>query len=103
MHGSKALLGIAAMVLAMLLLPLVDGLSKLLSTSYSAEQITWARNAVHALVILPLCLWQRRALQFTASRLHWLRGLAFVLMTLSYIVALSYICLLYTSPSPRDS
>lgn len=89
---SKALSGIAAMVLAMFLLPLVDGLSKLLSITYSAEQITWARNAVHAMVILPLCLWQWRndGLQFSRSWLHLLRGVAFVLMTLSYIVALSY-------------
>ncbi|MFT5112943.1 MAG: drug/metabolite transporter (DMT)-like permease, partial [Parasphingorhabdus sp.] len=49
----KPIVGIFAMFLAMAMLPVVDALLKSLVDVYSAEQITWIRNIVHAGLLLP--------------------------------------------------
>ncbi|MCG3266681.1 EamA family transporter [Yoonia sp. I 8.24] len=46
--------GIVLMSLAMLGVPVVDGIAKYLSTSYSPLFIGWARYAVAAMIVLPL-------------------------------------------------
>ncbi|MEE9335836.1 MAG: EamA family transporter [Granulosicoccaceae bacterium] len=48
--------GIALMCVAMLSIPLVDGIAKHLSGSYSPLYISWVRYAVASLLILPLGL-----------------------------------------------
>lgn len=52
----RTLLGIGLMALAMLLIPLVDGLAKHLSQTHSPLYISWARYAVACLVVLPIAL-----------------------------------------------
>ncbi|HKQ18657.1 MAG TPA: EamA family transporter [Candidatus Eisenbacteria bacterium] len=47
------MLGILLMAVAMLAVPIVDGLAKHLSVSYSPLFISWARYAVACLVVLP--------------------------------------------------
>jgi drug/metabolite transporter (DMT)-like permease len=89
------LAGILLMLLAMTLLPLVDALSKWLTGSLHAEQITWVRNLVHALVVLPLVL-LRHGLRGVLRHLDMaqgVRGLAFVLMTALYIHSLKHLAL----------
>ena len=84
--------GLAAMMCAMAVFPFMDALSKTLSDTYAPEQITWARNLVHAALILPLVLvrigW--REVVGGLSGLQVARGLAFVLMTSSYIAGLRW-------------
>lgn len=48
-HG----LGIALMAAAMMSIPLVDGIAKLLSSGHSPLFIAWARYAVASLIVLP--------------------------------------------------
>ena len=81
-------LGIAAMLLAMILLPISDALSKSLAVTYPPEQIAWVRNGVHAALLLPILFRHRGALHL--SGLHLLRGLAFVAMTVLFIAALAW-------------
>jgi drug/metabolite transporter (DMT)-like permease len=50
---SRPSLGVILMALAMLTIPLVDGLAKHLSTSYSPLFLGWARYAVACLIVLP--------------------------------------------------
>jgi hypothetical protein len=45
--------GVVLMILAMLSIPLVDGLAKHLSASYSPLFLGWARYAVASAVVLP--------------------------------------------------
>ena len=74
------------MLTAMVLLPIGDALSKLVVATYPAEQITWIRNLVHVLLVLPLAL--RGGGRMPLGGLHLLRGLVFMLMTVLYIAAL---------------
>lgn len=85
-------IGILAMLAAMILLPVVDALSKSLATTYPAEQITWVRNVCHALLILPLAIYWHGPRRLRPARPLWqlARGLAFVLMTTCYIAALRF-------------
>jgi drug/metabolite transporter (DMT)-like permease len=81
---------IACMLAAMSVMPVVDSISKHLAATYSPEQITWMRNLVHALVILPVAVAVNGVdgLQAQARLLQLVRAAAFVLMTTAYITAL---------------
>ncbi len=81
-------IGISAMVLAMVLLPISDALSKHLAVIYPPEQIAWVRNLAHAVLMLPVLFCHRSALHLSGA--HGLRALAFVLMTVCYIAALAW-------------
>lgn len=52
----RTLLGIVLMAVAMLMIPLVDGLAKHLSQTHSPLYISWARYAVACFVVLPFAL-----------------------------------------------
>ena len=51
--SSRVTLGLILMTIAMLSIPLVDGLAKHLSVSYSPLFLGWARYAVASLIVLP--------------------------------------------------
>jgi drug/metabolite transporter (DMT)-like permease len=51
--SSRLTQGVILMTLAMLSIPLVDGLAKYLSVSYSPLFLSWARYAVACLIVLP--------------------------------------------------
>ena len=76
--------GVILMALAMLTIPLVDGLAKHLSTGYSPLFISWARYAVASLIVLPF-----------AGRLHGLhifpaeQRISHILRTLFLIAAMT--------------
>ncbi len=72
--------------------PFMDALSKTLSGAYPPEQITWARNIVHAGLILPLVLFREGGGAILRGMRAWqlVRGLAFVLMTALYIAGLRW-------------
>ncbi|USG61776.1 DMT family transporter [Sneathiella marina] len=50
----KPALAIALMVLAMLLVPVMDGTAKLLMQDFDVVQVVWARYAFHFLTLIPL-------------------------------------------------
>lgn len=50
--------GILLMLMAMQIVPAMDGLAKLLSASYPVLQIVWARFFFHFLLLLPIILWR---------------------------------------------
>ncbi|MEM7195820.1 MAG: DMT family transporter [Pseudomonadota bacterium] len=80
------------MIAGMFCLPIVDALSKLVTTDYAAEQITFVRNLIHALVALPLVLYREspKAVFRHLNALQFLRGLFFVGMTVTYVFALRW-------------
>lgn len=51
--GNQTTQGVILMTAAMLFIPLVDGLAKYLSVSYSPLFLSWARYAVACLIVLP--------------------------------------------------
>src|SRR5690625_1286378 len=60
----------------MVLLPLMDGLAKLLSETYPVLQVVWARYLFHLLVLLPLLLRRYRPAELVpdSAGLQLLRG-----------------------------
>ena len=85
--------GIALMTLAMLLIPLVDGTAKFLSTAYSPFFISWARYAVASILVLPLAMRLYGWRMFPREQLgaHFLRTLFLVAAMTCYFLALSEI------------
>lgn len=86
----KPVVGIALMLGAMSVIPMLDVLAKWLSADYPVLQISWARFVFHALWLLPLLYWKK---------LHWwrmpsrpktqlLRSLMLTLATLFFFAAI---------------
>ena len=60
--AARSAIGIALMIVASLVVPLVDGIAKLLGSSHSPYFVAWARYATASLIVLPLTLiWYRSA------------------------------------------
>jgi drug/metabolite transporter (DMT)-like permease len=89
----RLLLGLGLMTLAMLTIPLVDGLAKYLSSGHSPFYIAWARYAVAAALVLPLALALRgrRALPRRNLGPHVLRTLFLMGAMTCYFVAIAEI------------
>ena len=49
------------MVAAMMVVPLMDGIAKHLSATFSVAQVTWARYFFHLIILLPVVLWRHGA------------------------------------------
>lgn len=81
------------MTLAMLSIPLVDGLAKYLSADYSPLFISWARYAVACGIVLPFAAARHGARVFPAERLvaHTLRTLFLGISTTLYFLAVARI------------
>src|SRR5262249_52127363 len=63
------LMGITMMAAAMLIVPMVDGIAKYLSHSYSPLFLGWVRYAVASLVVLPIAVRLYGKNLFPAERL----------------------------------
>ena len=85
--------GIILMIVAMLSIPLVDGLAKHLSANYSPLFISWARYAVACGIVLPFAAALHGARVFPAERLtaHCLRTVFLVAAMTLYFLAVARI------------
>ena len=83
--------GILLMTIAMLSIPMVDGLAKYLSAGYSPLFIGFARYAVAGLIVLPIAAARGGAQIFPAERRisHLLRTLFLVVSMTLYFLALA--------------
>jgi drug/metabolite transporter (DMT)-like permease len=92
---SRLSYGIVLMALAMLIIPLVDGLAKYLSTSYSPLFLSWARYAVASLIVLPSAAGIHGFHLFPRERRisHFLRTLFLVAAMTLYFLAIARISL----------
>lgn len=85
--------GMALMVLAMTLIPVMDGLAKLLSARYPTLEIVWARYFFHFVLLLPLVL-HRYGLGAFALQRPWLqlfRGSLLMVSTACFFGAIATI------------
>lgn len=91
--SSRQTTGIFLMVFAMLSIPLVDGLAKYLSASYSPLFLGWARYAVATFVVIPVAILRNGKRIFPAEgRLsHGMRTLFLVIAMSLYFLALARI------------
>ena len=53
--------GVLLMCGAMMVVPMMDGIAKHLSTTFSVAQVTWARYFFHLAILLPVVLWRHGA------------------------------------------
>jgi drug/metabolite transporter (DMT)-like permease len=85
--------GILLMTIAMLSIPVVDGLAKYLSAGYSPLFIGFARYAVASLIVLPIAAARGGAQIFPAEKRisHLLRTLFLVISMTLYFLALARI------------
>ena len=63
LENKQLLKGIALMLGAMSVVPMLDVIAKILSESYPVMQISWARFAFHTLWLLPLLYWQKAVIK----------------------------------------
>ena len=102
-------------LLAWVMLPIMDGFAKYLSADLPVLQITWARYFFTVVFIFPIMFFFfRKKLVWTDKpKLQFVRGLilltanicffyAISVISLAKALTLAFVCLLYTSPSPRD-
>lgn len=59
--SDSSLAGVALMLAAMAVVPLMDGVAKHLSATFAVLQVVWARYFFHLLILLPLVLWRHGA------------------------------------------
>lgn len=90
---SRATQGVLLMTLAMLSIPLVDGLAKHLSAAYSPLFIGWARYAVASLIVVPISVALHGHSVFPTERVlsHVLRTLFLVVAMTLYFLAIARI------------
>lgn len=55
------IIGVALMLMAMMVVPLMDGIAKHLSATFSVVQVTWSRYFFHLIILLPVVLWRHGA------------------------------------------
>ena len=82
--------GIALMVGAMMVVPFMDALAKLLSSRYPVLQLVWARFFFHFLLVLPIALWRHGGgvLAAPAPTLQVGRGLCLMGATICFFAAI---------------
>ena len=86
-------LGIGLMSLAMLMIPIVDGIAKHLSSDYSPLFISWVRYAVASLIVLPVVFFKRGRHIFPSENLgaHTLRTAFLVTAMTLFFLAIARI------------
>jgi len=82
--------GIALMIGAMVVVPFMDALAKLLSSRYPLLQLVWARFFFHFALVLPIALWRHGGGVLTPPRpmLQIGRGLCLTGATLFFFAAI---------------
>ena len=86
-------LGILLVLLAMSIVPAMDGIAKHLGETYSVFEITWARFFFHFLILCPIVFWRygRRAFHVPRFGLQVFRGGLLLLATICFFASLQWL------------
>lgn len=81
------------MIVAMMLVPLMDGTAKYLTADYPVLQIVWARYFFHLLTVLPFMLWKLRPADLLPRplSLQLVRALVLMADTFLFVAAMALI------------
>jgi drug/metabolite transporter (DMT)-like permease len=87
----RILLGVATIVAALIILPAMDAIAKLLSDHLASLEIAWARFVFHAAIVTPLALWKHggRVLRPAQPLMQAVRGLLLAFSALMFFYAIS--------------
>ena len=93
-----ALVGIGLVLLAFTILPVLDGIAKLMGERFHPLHITWGRYAFNMLILLPIVLprFGRRLLTPPRLGLQVIRGLCLLMATVLFFTALMYLTMAET-------
>jgi len=93
----QPILGITLMLGAMMVIPMLDVLAKMLTSDYPVLQVTWARFVFHTLWLLPFLFWKKLYWWHMPSRpkAQLLRSLMLTFATLFFFGAIQ------TNPIPN--
>jgi len=96
-NKKQPMLGIALMLGAMTVIPMLDVLAKMLTSDYPVLQVTWARFVFHTLWLLPLLFWKKHQWWRMPNRprAQLLRSLMLTFATLFFFGAIQ------TNPIPN--
>jgi drug/metabolite transporter (DMT)-like permease len=83
--------GMLLIVMAMSIIPVMDGLAKLLTARYPTVEIVWARYFFHFALLLPFVLWRYGRLTFQLKRpgLQIVRGSLLMVSTACFFGAIA--------------
>jgi drug/metabolite transporter (DMT)-like permease len=93
-----ALVGIGLVLLAFTILPVLDGIAKLMGERFHPLQLTWGRYVFNMLVLLPLVVprFGLRVLAPPRLGLQIVRGLCLLMATVLFFTALMYLSMAET-------
>jgi drug/metabolite transporter (DMT)-like permease len=93
MQAYRPWLGILFMCLASSFFPVMNGLAKLMSASYSSEQVVWARTLSHLVLVLAVVLprFGPRVLITKRPKIQFLRSCMLLSSTFMFFSALQFI------------
>ena len=93
MQAYRPWLGILFMCLASSFFPVMNGLAKLMSASYSSEQVVWARTLSHLLLVLAVLLprFGPQVLVTKRPKIQFLRSCMLLASTFMFFSALKFI------------
>jgi len=82
---------VALIIAALIILPAMDAIAKLLSNHLPSLEIAWARFLFHSAIMIPLALWQHggRVLRPARPLLQAVRGLLLAGSALMFFFAIS--------------
>ncbi|EPX80590.1 MULTISPECIES: DMT family transporter [Rhodobacterales] len=91
-QANSATIGLALMASASLIVPIVDGIAKLLGETLSPLLVAWARYAAATLVVLPIAVAMRgrRILPRLGLAMQFLRTLCLVIAMTLFFVSLQW-------------
>lgn len=89
----RPLLGVLLLFAGMQVLPVMDGIAKLLSSRYPLLEVVWARYFFHLALLLPVVLWRYRgrALRIAHPHLQLFRGVLMLGATGAFFAAIARI------------
>jgi drug/metabolite transporter (DMT)-like permease len=92
MMRSSELSGIVCLLVGLQLLPVVDGIARLLSAEYPVAMLVWGRYTFHLLIVMPVALWRhgRHALMPAGFALQLARGALLLACTFLFFLAVSH-------------
>lgn len=93
---SKGEIGIGLMALTMLMVPGIDAMAKVLSTSLAPGLVAWGRFVFQTAVLLPLMLIMRRRIRSSQKCVHAARGILLACAVLLIFWAVKYLPLANT-------
>ena len=91
--NTSPLIGMALIVAGFVVIPVMDGLAKMMTQSYPVLQVVWARYFFHVLIFLPIVYWRfgRRMFRLERPGMQLYRSVALLASTICFFTAVKVV------------